>query len=207
MGLAQATCDCWQNSSICGLGIILKPVMAYTNDHTMKKMMQQLSLLVLGIMLSTLAMAQSGSGYRTAIGLRGGFTSGLTVKQFVSGRDAVEGIFSAWPYDVSITGLYERHVPAGRAPGLNFYYGGGAHLRFFTFYNSEYYFYKGRYYVVYGADGRGGGIGIDGVLGLEYKIPAAPIAFSLDFKPFVEFGAGGYFLLVPDAGLGIKVAF
>lgn len=176
----------------------------------MKTYPKFLCMLILGIAFSTQGRAQSGGydqSYKTAIGLRGGFTSGLTVKHFISGRDALEGILSAWPYDLSITGLYERHTSFGSTPGFSFYYGAGAHVRFFTFYDREYYFYKGRYYIVTGSTGGGAGIGIDGIAGIEYKIPAAPIAFSLDFKPFMEFGRGGYFLVVPDLGLGVKVTF
>jgi len=31
-----------------------------------------------------------------------------------------------------------------------------------------------------------------------------PIAFSLDFKPFVEVGPGGYVGFSPDPSLGVK---
>ncbi|HEY8687835.1 MAG TPA: hypothetical protein VIM07_01270, partial [Chitinophagaceae bacterium] len=33
-------------------------------------------------------------------------------------------------------------------------------------------------------------IGVDGVLGLDYKIPSAPLNLSLDWQPSIEFGNG-----------------
>jgi hypothetical protein len=38
---------------------------------------------------------------------------------------------------------------------------------------------------------RGGAVGIDGVLGLDYKFNGAPINMSLDWQPSFEFGDYG----------------
>jgi hypothetical protein len=154
--------------------------------------------------------AQTGSynkDYSTAIGVRAGWTSGLTIKQFVGPSLAVEGMISAWPRDLSATLLLEKHQSISGARGLSLYYGGGGHARFFTHRYREVYYHKGRYWYATGSAGTGMGVGIDGVLGIEYKIPDVPVAFSLDLKPFFEVGSDGYFLAVPDAGLGVKVAF
>jgi hypothetical protein len=51
------------------------------------------------------------------------------------------------------------------------------------------------------------GLGIDGMIGLEYSIPGAPVAFSLDMKPFLEFNTNGGAWVSLDPGLGVKVAF
>ena len=51
------------------------------------------------------------------------------------------------------------------------------------------------------------GLGIDGVIGLEYKIPTIPIAISIDVKPFLEVNTSGGAWLSLDPGLGIKIAF
>ena len=99
--------------------------------------------------------------------------------------------------------MYEKYANAG-LPGLNWYYGGGGHL---AAHNRYYYrphpvYYERRYY-------RSGdlGIGVDGIVGLEYKIPPIPIAISLDLKPFIEVTTGGSAFFSLDPGLGIKVAF
>lgn len=132
----------------------------------------------------------SAQDYNWAIGARlGGQTSGLSFKYNLNAANSIEGVL-AIPYDggFNLLGLYERNVPV-IAPGFNFYYGGGAHL---------------------GAwDRRGSNdfvFGIDGVVGLEYKIKSIPLAFSLDYKPALNIiGHSGFYW--GDFGFGIKIAF
>ncbi|TND08322.1 MAG: hypothetical protein FD123_2353 [Bacteroidetes bacterium] len=152
------------------------------------------------------ANGTGSSDYKTAVGIRAGGTSGLTFKRFTGSGNAFEVIAGAWSYGFSVTGLYERHANAG-APGLNWYYGGGAHVAAETgwvYYRN--YYYDRRYDYFYRA-GNDFGIGVDGIIGLEYKIKPIPFAVSLDLKPFVEVNTAGGAYLGFDPGLGIKVAF
>jgi hypothetical protein len=139
--------------------------------------------------------------YKTAIGIRGGETSGFTLKHFTGTESAIEGIFGFWPDAFSITGLFEHYVNAG-TDGLYWYYGGGGHVGFNTgglYYASE----SRRYYYHSGETG----IGIDGMLGIEYKIPRIPFAISLDLKPYMEITTMNRVYGSIDPGLGVKVAF
>jgi hypothetical protein len=140
--------------------------------------------------------------YKNAIGIRAGGTSGITYKHFFNSYDAFEGIFGLWPNAFGITGLYERHAPTG-APGLKFYYGGGGHITGET--DHYYYRYRDDYVYRYGRNGLG--IGIDGILGIEYKIPVIPFAISFDLKPYIEVSNYGNIFTAIDPALGIKVAF
>lgn len=139
--------------------------------------------------------------YKTALGLRLGGTSGLDVKHFFKPATAFEGIVGAFGDGVSFTGLIEKNAQAFDVEGLNWYYGGGAHV---AFYNGH------RYYGVYGRDlhyrdANDFGIGIDGIIGLEYMLPDdVPVAFSLDLKPFLEIDNNGDVGVAPDLALGIK---
>ncbi len=168
-------------------------------------------LIVAGLFLSVCAKAQQSAviapqnktNYNTAIGLRAGGTSGLTIKHFFGSANAIEGIVGIWPNTISLTGLYEKNVGAGVA-GLNFYYGGGAHISAGT---NSYYDYRRDGYYYYRYPNGSPGLGIDGIVGLEYKIPPIPIAISLDLKPFVEVNSIGRIYTAIDPGLGIKVAF
>jgi hypothetical protein len=153
--------------------------------------------------IAVTVVIQVNAQYNTAIGLRGGETSGLTIKGFVSDDAALEGIIGVWSHGFTGTLLYEIHAPAFNANGLNWYFGAGGHLAFYSGYHDWYRYGQRRYH--YYDDGLG--IGIDGVLGLEYKIPRAPIAFSLDLKPFIEFNTYGGSWVSLDPGVGIKVAF
>ncbi len=139
--------------------------------------------------------------YKAAIGVRVGGTQGLTIKLPVGNSAAFEGIIGMYPFGMSITGLYEKHNSTNTS-GLQWYYGGGVHAGWNTYNN--YYYRKDRKYFYNGRDNY---FGIDGIIGLEYKVSNAPIAFSLDLKPEINFYNSGYSALYLDPGLGIKFAF
>ncbi len=140
--------------------------------------------------------------YHTAIGLRIGGTSGLNVKHLYGSGSALEGIIGIWDDAFSITGLYEKYTNAG-APGLNWYYGGGFHVAVENnyYHDHKHYYYRDRY------TGGGVGLGIDGIVGIEYKINPIPFAVSFDLKPFIEMNTGGGAFFSLDPGLGLKFAF
>jgi len=144
--------------------------------------------------------------YNTAIGVRLGETSGLSIKHFMDrGSSAIDGIIGIWPDAFSLTCLYEKHANAG-IEGLTWYYGAGGHVFFESgsnryYYRDQYYYYR-RYYTTDGA-----GLGIDGVVGLEYKIRPVPFALSIDLKPFVESNTNGGLYVSLDPGFGIKFTF
>jgi hypothetical protein len=119
--------------------------------------------------MSQQTMAQSS--YQTALGVKVWDGGGISLKHFVGGNNALEGIGYFWRQGARITGLYEIHGPINNAGGLQWYIGPGAHV---GFYNDRY--------------GNGSFIGIDGVLGLDYKFNGAPINVSLDWQPSFEFG-------------------
>jgi hypothetical protein len=128
-----------------------------------------LCALFLTLGISQQSMAQSS--YQTALGVKVWDGGGISLKHFVSGNNALEGIGYFWRQGARITGLYEIHGPINNAGGLQWYIGPGAHV---GFYNDRY--------------GNGSFIGIDGVLGLDYKFNGAPINVSIDWQPSFEFG-------------------
>jgi hypothetical protein len=143
---------------------------------------------------------QSLSGnYRAAIGVRAGETSGVTFK--VRGRNSgsVELLAGLWSDWLNLTALYERNVSAFGVNGMNWYYGGGGHVAFSTgtYYNGGRRYSRGSEYA----------LGVDGVVGLEYKIPPIPFAISLDIKPLVEVYRNGDLFFGLDPGIGVKFAF
>ena len=152
------------------------------------------------IALTTTLSAQV-NGYKTGIGLRGGFTSGLTIKHFVTKTAAIEGIIGTRYSGLSLTGLYEWHT--GRAletSGLAWEYGFGARM---GFYNGKYYqesnnpfYYPDKNYSV---------ISLVGILGLEYKFKGAPITLGFDVLPYIDltYQSNNYF----DGSLAIRYTF
>ena len=138
--------------------------------------MRKIILLPLVIFLTiTISQAQNSStnssSYKNALGVKVLDGGGITFKHFVSGNNALEFIGYFWNRGTRITGLYEIHGPISGASGLKWYIGPGAHI---GFYNTKY--------------GDGSFIGLDGVLGLDYKFKGAPINMSIDWQPSFEFG-------------------
>jgi hypothetical protein len=174
---------------------------------------QKLVLLtILTLTISSISFAQGLSidspNYRTAIGLRGGELGGITFKHFTRSDAAVEAIFGVGYSDprlFAFTLLFEKHVPAFNVSGMRWYYGGGGHVTLVGSRSGYYrhpWGFRRHYY-----DGGVVGLGIDGVLGLEYKIPPIPFAISFDFKPYIEVVSGGGVFGSLDPALGIKLTF
>jgi hypothetical protein len=134
--------------------------------------------------------------YNTGIGLRGGFSNGLTIKHFISQKVALEGILSSRWRGFEITGLYEVHNRAFDTDRLNWYYGFGAHVGFWDGNRVPWSEDDDQYTV----------IGLDGILGLEYNFSEIPINLSIDWKP--EFNFYGYSGFWADGGaLSIRYIF
>lgn len=164
-------------------------------------MKKRIVFFVLMIFISGAAMAQ----YNYAIGLRSGGTSGITLKKNY-GNTAIEGIVGFWHDGLSVTGLWEHNQMAFNAPGLNWVYGVGGHV---AFYGDHFDAHSGPSWYGHPNDVGDGalGLGIDGTVGLEYKIPEVPIAFGINFKPYLEIITDGGVVFSPDPGIGIKVVF
>lgn len=149
----------------------------------------------------------TNASYKNAIGLRAGETSGLTYKHKFGNNTAFEAILGTFPYAFSLTGLFEKYVPTG-VNGLQMYFGGGGHVASQLVNSYGYYRYteNGRYYY-YRSYSYGPAFGVDGIVGIEYKIPRAPVAFSFDLKPNFEVVPGLNVYGGIDPGLGVKFAF
>jgi hypothetical protein len=154
------------------------------------------TFLVIFIFASFSIKAQS---YQTALGVRlGGLSNGITLKHFIKPNSALEGIASIGNRTFIVTGLYELHSSVDNSKLFKFYYGAGAHIGFFQ--DGGYYnYYNNNYYSNQAV------IGIDGILGLEYKFYAAPINIGMDFKPFMDFnnGSNAYF----DGAISLRYTF
>ncbi len=125
----------------------------------------------LGLLLAVSRPA-AAQKYITAAGVRlGGGNYGITVQQLVAPRVTIEGIAGLGTREYSGTVLGEYHFGI-LGPSLNYYFGAGGHLG----HNKD----------------TGGFSGLDGIVGVEYKVAFLPIALSFDFKPTLEFGGDDY---------------
>src|SRR4030042_4232142 len=120
-------------------------------------------ILMTCLILFCLASIINAQDYKTGIGVRAGFNQGLTVKQFISQKSALEFLLASRWRGFEITGLYEIHNQLFDAERLNWYFGFGGHI---GFWNGDYTYNNS--YNKWGEPGiRYTVIGIDGILGLE----------------------------------------
>ncbi len=129
----------------------------------------------------------NAQAYENAIGLRGGFHSGITFKHFIDDNKALEAIVDSRWRGFEVVGLLEFQNEITDVEGISWYYGFGAHI---GFYDDK--------YVGWGESTSYMVIGPDGILGIEYAIPSIPIAISLDWKP--SFNLIGYSHFYGDEG-------
>ncbi|MCC5921123.1 MAG: SH3 domain-containing protein [Cyclobacteriaceae bacterium] len=158
---------------------------------------------------SSRSVTSQATDYQTAIGLRGGFTSGVSIKHFLNSNMAVEGVVGSRWSGLSLTGMLQWHSPrALDVDGLTWVYGVGARV---ASYNARTFYRFGsrcndpnnpRCYTFYDRGESLTAFGIVGIGGLEYKIPDVPITVSLDIVPhFYLNHSGGGFL---DGSLSIR---
>ena len=105
--------------------------------------------------------------YKTALGIRissqdAAVNHSIILKQFFSNSIAIEGLLS-FGDPVTLGILIEKHKPVG-INSLNWFWGGGAYFGF-----------SGERTA-----------GIQGVLGIDYKVPLIPFNLSIDWKPEIN---------------------
>jgi hypothetical protein len=148
----------------------------------MKKLLTA-AVVVCTLLTSTEGFSQAmGSSYQTALGVK--FWPGaISIKHFTSPKVALEGLGYFYNDGFRFTGLYEIHGNINDVPGLKWYAGPGAHI---GFWNDKW---------KTNNPGREGGIaiGVDGVIGLDYKIRNAPLNLSLDWQPSFNIIGYSYF--------------
>ena len=114
----------------------------------------------------------STTNYGQGIGLRLGGGVGITYKKFLGEKNAFEligafhGLFNGDDNNyVGVTGLYQWVFPFP-VKQMNWYVGAGADAGIWD-----------------GGNGGEFGLGLDGIIGLEYTLADAPINFGLDLIP------------------------
>ncbi len=151
---------------------------------------------LLGLTITKNIQAQSmGSDYKTAIGLKL-YPGALSVKHFIQDNKAIEGLGYFYNDGFRVTGLYELHYDIESIEGLKWYVGPGAHIGF----------WNDSWKTKYPDRNSSLAIGIDGVLGLDYKIKNAPLNISFDWQPSLNIIGYTYFE-AGWGGLGIRYTF
>jgi len=160
------------------------------------KMIKKLFSACLILMISTsFTLAQD---YRTAVGLRAGYSSGFNGKHFLQKNTAVEAILTGYAGGFELTGLYQLHLNAFDTPFLKWYFGPGVHVNFFSENNIRPGFFdRDR--------ATGFSFGPEVVLGMEYTLTDIPFVIGADIKPALDFLPESYFYIT--YGLSLRFYF
>ncbi len=147
----------------------------------------------------SLQAQNAGQDYKSAFGVRFGNYSnlGLTFKTFVNDKAALElmAFFrSNTGYkNIDFGALYEIQNRLTGITGLSWYIGGGGFVGFYSV-DANY------------TGSQGTSFQIAGVIGLEYKIPGAPLTVSIDYIPRYAF-SGNTGFIGTDGNLAVRYTF
>lgn len=133
-------------------------------------------LLFAALLMAAFTTSIHAQGYNTALGLRLGYDSGLTLKHFFRPASAGEFILAASSHHFALTGLYEYQQPIPGAPGLDWFVGIGAHIGSYNDHHHHHHHHDDGFL-----------LGADLIGGIEYLFPRAPFNISLDWKPSINF--------------------
>lgn len=135
-----------------------------------------LSFIVFCVLTGELsAQKNDGYSYKTAVGVKY-YPEAISLKHFIANDKCIEALAYFWRGN-RLTGLYEKNYTMTDFESLKWYVGAGAHV---SLYDKNY--NDGVSYV-----------GLDGVLGLDYKPSGIPLNFSLDWQPSFDIGGGNGF--------------
>lgn len=129
-------------------------------------------------LLFALPTTQAQQNYQSAVGARLGSPLSASYKTFLNESNAVEIYAGArWRSTYSwfsIAGAYQIHKPIQEVDGLNWYFGGGAAVLFYSF-DTDF----------TGDRGTSTTLGLQGYLGLDYTFRDVPINLTLDWVPTI----------------------
>ena len=152
-----------------------------------------------------------GQDKKHAIAARLGLSSGISYQLMVDEFRGYKGFVSFRDGGVQFTALIESYRPLylNFTDKMYFYSGMGAHIGFTRWQSGNWlwsdqfrYYSQANYFSIAPV------IGLDAIIGMEFRLDRAPLTFSLDAKPFFElFGQNMFRLSVFDVGLSVKVHF
>lgn len=147
--------------------------------------------------------AQAQLSSQHAIGARFGSATGITYRYTLNPDRAIEGILSVQSNSTysrfRLVGLYQYHKPL--VDNLSWFWGFGGSVGSYT--GKAYTTDEGKHFDKYSELA----LSVDGIVGLEYKIPSAPLAISLDAKPYFDFLQESGFNIVNGLGFSVRYMF
>ncbi len=164
--------------------------------------MRYLTLIIL-LALSSTAFSQF---YHKEVGIRGGYSSGITFRVNIEEEISYEAQLSYRQDGGIFTIFRQKHQEMGMDRGGNwdFIYGMGAHTGFYLT-DSYRIFFKEIYY---GQTVFTPVFGVDGYVGIDYVLAHAPISFGITYQPYMEISLRQLFSInLWDFGFNVRYRF
>jgi hypothetical protein len=142
--------------------------------------MKKVLLLIILLLPVLISEAQ---GYKQAIGIRGGLSSGFEYRMYTDDANSYKFLLSTRNQGVQLHALREFHRfdLFDFSEQLVFFYGAGVHVGFESW-NEAYYLGNERKY-----NSRNALLaGLDGLAGVEYVFYEVPVSVGLEVKPFFD---------------------
>ena len=161
------------------------------------------------LLICLLAAGARSQEQRHVLGVRIGLSTGITYEYHVDPFRAYKGLVSFREGGVQLTGMIQscRPLYVNITDKLYYYAGLGAHIGF-TRFQPRRSFLANPFRFNYAYGHFAPLIGLDAMLGIEYRPERLPLIFALDAKPFFELFGQNIFRLSPfDIGLSIKFTF
>ncbi len=149
--------------------------------------MQRLIFPPLVLLATTFCLGQAA--YEQSAGVRLGHTSGITFKKFLVEEESLEITMSGRKNGLQLTTMYLFHQPMEFSFNENFYafYGVGGHVGYEQYKKLSrvlrsvdpptFEFEERTFYVM----------GVDAMIGLEYRWLSVPVTIGFDIKPYFNF--------------------
>lgn len=164
--------------------------------------MKKIILLIILFLPGLLAEAQ---GFRNAIGIRGGLSSGFEYRFYTDDSNSYKFLLSTRNHGVQLNALREfhRYDLFDFSHQLVLFYGAGLHAGFESW-DELHFNNNNRWY-----DSRTAFIaGLDGLVGVEYVFYEVPVSVGLEVKPFFDVFGKNTFRVQPfDFGFTVKYLF
>jgi hypothetical protein len=158
------------------------------------------------IFLLCLAPAAFAQFYNKEVGLRGGYSSGITFRVNLEESLSYEAQLNYRDRGGIFTVYRQQHIEMGmdRMGNWEFLYGFGLHAGFY--YTDTYSILWREIY--FGRDIFTPVIGMDGYVGIDYKFVDIPMSFGISFQPYMELSLKQVFgINLWDFGFQVRYMF
>ncbi|MDA0193802.1 MAG: hypothetical protein O2887_01275 [Bacteroidetes bacterium] len=168
--------------------------------------MRKIYLLIFAFLICANSYAQ----YNQSAGLRLGLSSGVTFKKFIQDEEAMEMLLTGRNDGLQLTGLYEFHKPLkwGISDRMYLNYGVGGHFGYERDFRERFIYLPNSQVELIDSQKHQFTMGIDALIGIEYRWLAVPLTISIDMKPYFDYvGMRSTHLRFWDTALSVKYIF